>query len=61
MAQYIDLTPTWEQILPALLAVIKDGSAEGRKIAAEELRRMAQAADKWNEAAKEQQPCQTSK
>jgi hypothetical protein len=52
MTTYIDLTPTWEQILPALLAILENGSAEGKKIARDELRRMAQAADQWNAAAK---------
>lgn len=54
MPEYIDLTPTWEQILPALLAVLENGTDEGRKTVKEELRRMAQAADRWNAAAKQQ-------
>ncbi len=41
----IDITPTWESILPALLAVIENGNFEGRKIALEEITRMAQLAD----------------
>ena len=41
----IDITPTWEGILPALLAVIENGNFEGRKVAIEELTRMAQLAD----------------
>jgi hypothetical protein len=41
----IDITPTWEGILPALLAVIENGNFEGRKIALEEITRMAQLAD----------------
>ena len=49
----IDLTPTWAAILPALLAVIKDGTPEGQRMAAEELHRMAEAADRWNTHAKE--------
>ena len=41
----INITPTWEAILPALLAVIENGNFEGRKVALEELTRMAQLAD----------------
>lgn len=44
----IDITPTWADILPTYLAVIKDGNAQGHKVAREELQRMAQAADKLN-------------
>lgn len=47
----IDLTPTWAGLLPALLAAVSDGTAEGRQIAMEELKRMAGAADRWNENA----------
>mgnify|MGYP000979826760 CR=1 FL=1 len=43
----IDCTPTWSGILNWYLVVLEDGSAEGKKIAKEELRRMAQAADNW--------------
>ena len=52
----IDLTPTWAAVLPALLAVIEDGTDEGRKMAREELARMAQAADKYNELMKATKP-----
>ena len=41
----IDLTPTWAGVLPILIAGIENGNAEGRKIAIEELKRMAGAAD----------------
>lgn len=49
----IDITPTWVGLAPAYFAVLQNGNAEGRKIAREELLRMAQAADKWNAHAKE--------
>lgn len=52
----IDLTPTWSGILPGLLAVIENGTGEGRRLAREELARMAQAADKYNELAKATKP-----
>lgn len=41
----IDMTPTWEGLLAALLAVYCDGNADGRKFALAELTRMAKAAD----------------
>jgi len=50
----IDCTPTWEGLLPMLLelyeakAVKPAKRQETRKEMAIELRRMAQAADKWN-------------
>lgn len=44
----IDATPTWRAVLPLLLAVVKDGSDEGRKDAIAELTRMASAADQYN-------------
>ncbi len=42
----VDCTPDWRGILPLLLAALTDGTAEGRKIAREELQRMADVADK---------------
>lgn len=48
----IDATPTWAAILPMLRAAIENGTPEGRRIAWEELARMAQAADNWNASAK---------
>ncbi|GIK74470.1 MAG: hypothetical protein BroJett021_34580 [Chloroflexota bacterium] len=41
----IDLKLTWRGALPMLLAVLSDGTPEGRKKAAEELHKMAAAAD----------------
>lgn len=41
----VDVTPTWAGLLPALLAVLESGNATGRKMAREELARMAAAAD----------------
>lgn len=46
--KYIDFTPTWEAILPILLAVLTKGeTAKNRNEAAIELRRMAVLADKY--------------
>lgn len=44
----IDCTPTWRAILPMLRAAVENGTPEGRRIAWEELARMADAADLWN-------------
>ncbi len=41
----IDVTPTWSGILPALLTVYSDGNKDGKQIAIEELKRMAELAD----------------
>lgn len=44
----IIVTPTWRGVLPLLLAGVENGSAEGRRLALEELGRMADAADAFN-------------
>ena len=41
--QYVDMTPTWREILPALLAIFESGD---RQTAIDELSRMASLADK---------------
>ena len=42
----VDMTPTWEGILPAILALLADGvKAETRGVAIAELERMAKLAD----------------
>lgn len=41
----IDITPTWRGCLPILLEVFENGTPEGRKMALEELHRMALIAD----------------
>lgn len=48
----IDLTPTWRAILPILILALTDGTETGRKIAREELARMADAADAYNKETK---------
>lgn len=47
----LDLTPTWQGILPALMALLNDGGEEGRKGAIEELKSMAKAADQYRSVA----------
>ena len=41
----IDVTPTWEGIMPMLLVLYTNGNPQGRKDAEAELRRMAKLAD----------------
>lgn len=41
----IDLTPSWQEILPALLLLLERGSTESQRHAKSELRRMAALAD----------------
>jgi len=41
----IDMTPTWEGLLPLYLAAYSNGSFNGMKAAEEELTRMAKLAD----------------
>lgn len=45
--EYIDLTPTWSEILPTLLLIYTDATAEGRAGALTELKRMAEIADAY--------------
>jgi len=41
----IDMTPTWESLLPVMLAVLENGSLESKRDIRSELQRMAHAAD----------------
>lgn len=47
-AQRIDLPTTWRAMLPVLVELIERGSDEGRRIAREELERLADFADQHN-------------
>ena len=47
--QYVDMTPSWEGLLPYLLTIMQDGTTEGQKLAREELTRMAKLADRYVE------------
>lgn len=44
----IDFTPSWRAVLPAILLALDHGGDEGKRIAKEELARMAEAADAYN-------------
>jgi hypothetical protein len=50
--KYIDMTPTWSEILPTYLLILRDATEEGKKAAVEELTRMAKIADLYNDAVK---------
>lgn len=41
----VDVTPTWEGIMPALISMLTDGTDEAKAIAREELTRLARYAD----------------
>lgn len=46
----IDMTPTWLGVLPGLLAAVANGeTVEARRMAEQELRRMASLADRYVE------------
>jgi len=49
----VDVTPTWQGILPALLTLLQSDSHKSRQIAESELRRMAGLADGYVELSKE--------
>ncbi len=44
----IKLTPTWQGIMPGIIEVLENGTEEGRKIARDELMRVAAELDKLN-------------
>lgn len=50
-AGVIDMTPTWAGMLPTLRMLVENGSAEGRRIAWEELGKAAALADERNRLA----------
>jgi hypothetical protein len=54
----IDMTPTWRDLLPAMLALMEQRKlpALTRSDVRREFARMAQAADKWNEYCAKQNP-----
>lgn len=49
MTKTIDATPSWESLIPVLMYVIRNAeSTKTLKDMEQELRNMAQAADRWN-------------
>jgi len=49
----IDLTPTWQGILPGLIALLNSDNLKSRQVAESELRRMAGLADGYVQLSKE--------
>lgn len=45
----IDLTPTWAGIMPGIISILENGSEDGRKIAREELMKLARQVDTLND------------
>jgi hypothetical protein len=51
----IDMTPTWASLVPALIHILQHSESESSKHdIADELTKMARAADRWNAHCKEQ-------
>lgn len=48
--EYVDVTPTWEEITPILIFVLENGAPEGQEFAKRELLRMAKLADLYIES-----------
>jgi hypothetical protein len=55
-AEYIDLTPTWQEQARMLIVLLEEGDAKGRKTAREEIMRMAKVADAYVASQKAAQP-----
>ena len=45
--KFFDITPTWSAVLPVFVAALQNGTAEGQRIAMDELKKMAQLADSY--------------
>jgi hypothetical protein len=57
IVETIDVTPTWSGVLPLLLLVLREGTtAQARKAAEDELKRMAHLADVAVEMLKKDDP-----
>ena len=52
MTKTVDLTPTWQDILPALLNLLQSDNPKSRQLAESEIRRMAGLADGYIESLK---------
>jgi hypothetical protein len=53
MADYIDVTPSWADVAPALLMVLEQPNGSGKTEARDELIRMSRIADCWVKHCKE--------
>ena len=45
MSETIDITPTWSDVMPILIAAIRHGGEDGASVAEAELRRLAAEVD----------------
>ena len=52
----LDVTPTWAGLMPGLILALTHGTREGRRMAAEELERLARAVDSANARARAEAP-----
>lgn len=52
----LDVTPTWAGLMPGLILALTHGTGEGRRIAAEELEKLARAVDSANARARAEAP-----
>jgi hypothetical protein len=52
LVEMIDMTPTWQGILPALIVMLTEGNANTREAGRLELEKMARAADLYNASMK---------
>lgn len=60
MSMTIDITPTWEELVPLLVQVAVNGETrKARETAMDELKRLARAVDEMNAEAKAQQEKET--
>jgi hypothetical protein len=50
----IDMTPTWESLVPAFVYILQHSESESSKRMTNELTKMARAADLWNAHCKEE-------
>jgi len=55
----INLTPTWSGIMPAIIAVLENGTHQGKIIAIEQLTKMAAVADKMVEQERAEEASKT--
>lgn len=46
----IDITPTWEEIMPVIIMAIENGTSEGKESAKEELMELARKVDQANQS-----------
>ncbi len=46
--KYIDITPTWEQVMPGYLRVLESGTDEGKALARQALMDLARHVDHAN-------------